>query len=49
MFKVVVEWRDHVGLAPFEYEADTLSRALVLVRQQILRPEAKCVRLDRNK
>lgn len=46
-FVVVVEWQPHVGLEPFIYDANTLSRALVVVRQQILRPEAKSVKLLR--
>ena len=35
MFKVVVEWRGSVGLDPFVYECDSLSRALELFRAQI--------------
>jgi len=46
-FVVVVEWQSYVGLEPFTYDANTISRALVLVRQQILRPEAKSVKILR--
>lgn len=45
MFKVVVEWRDSVGLEPFLYECDSLSRALELFLAQIKRREASKVSL----
>lgn len=47
MFQVIVEWRDGIGLEPFSYDANTLSRALVLARQQLLRPEAASVKVVR--
>lgn len=46
-FQIVVEWKDWVGLEPFTYKADTLSRALVIVRAQMLRQEAASVKLLR--
>lgn len=45
MFKVVVEWRESVGLEPFVYSCDSPSRALELFRAQIKRREAKKVSL----
>lgn len=45
MFKVVVEWREFVGLEPFVYSCDSLSRSLELFRAQIKRREAKKVSL----
>lgn len=45
VFKIVVEWKDSVGLDPFVYETDYLSRMYEIFRNQLSRPEAKSVKV----